>query len=38
MKYKSVNARLLGVHDNLTAEFWVNHDIENCKKCQAALK
>lgn len=37
MKTVTANHRLVLAHDTLSAEFWVNHDIEKCKICQLAL-
>lgn len=38
MKTKVIDSRLLDAHDSLSAEFWVNHNIEKCNKCQEVLK
>lgn len=38
LESKTVNHRLvLAHHNNLSAEFWLNHDIEKCKICQEAM-
>jgi len=33
-KTKIVNFSQLKAHDNLSAEFWVNHDETKCKLCK----
>jgi|GEM_PF-6189156 len=38
MKNKVIPFKLLSAHDRLDATFWVEHDIDNCSKCQAVLK
>ncbi len=37
MKTKIIDSRLLDVHDSLSAQFWVDHNVEKCERCQEAL-
>ena len=37
-QFKIIDTKLLSVHNVLSPEFWVNHDIENCSKCQEMLR
>lgn len=35
---KSIPTILVYAHNDLSAKFWKNHDIENCAVCQEAIK